>query len=121
AARSSALARSVSYLTSWVRSLIASDTRSPTDRSSPTTGLAAAGSAIALSSLLRPGAGSRRQPPVRHALRGMHPPPDPAAAGPGQPPLCSGDEPPIAAILRHHQRATRPHAPRALCPPRHTP
>src|SRR5262249_27222143 len=47
-ARSSTLARSTWYLTSWVRSLIASETRSPTDRLSFFAGLAVAGSTIAL-------------------------------------------------------------------------
>src|SRR5215472_12873141 len=47
-ASSSDLARSVWYLTSRVISLTASETRSPTDRSSTSAGLPAPGSAIAL-------------------------------------------------------------------------
>src|SRR6516165_11778477 len=57
-ASNSDLARSVSYLTSRVISLTASETRSPTERSSTFAGFAVPGSAIALSSLLRPGTGS---------------------------------------------------------------
>jgi len=34
----------------------------------------------------------------------------PRPAGPGHAPLCSGDEPPIAEILRDHQRAAGQHA-----------
>src|SRR6516165_794007 len=87
-ASNSALARSVSYLTSRVISLTASETRSPTDRSSTFAALEVPGSAIALSSLLRPGTGSRWQPPVRHRPRGLHPPLD-RGGRPGRPAPCA--------------------------------
>src|SRR6516164_1439222 len=109
-ASNSDLARSVSYLTSRLISLTASETRSPTDRSSTFAGLAAPGSAIALSSLLRPGCWAAPAISVRHALRGAFAvkfrprPARPAGA------VRSDNMPPTAEILRDDQRPAGQHA-----------
>src|SRR5579863_8116770 len=109
-ASSSDLARSVSYRTSRVRSPIAAETRSPTDRSSTSAGLAAPGSAIAFSSLLRRvlgragnlPCGARHTARVRRSIR--------AADRTGQAPCAAVTSRLRHEILRDHHRGAGQHA-----------
>src|SRR5579863_5232788 len=107
-ASSSDLARSVSYRTSRVRSPIAAETRSPTDRSSTSAGLADPGSAIAFSSLLRRVLGRAGNLPcgTRHTAH----PPLHEAGRTGQAPCAAVTSRLRHEILRDHHRGAGQHA-----------